>query len=55
MMSDEEVEYKTVFTEALYEQNKINTLVFSFAMNGFRSDVSSNIDFGNPIAARVIG
>ncbi len=54
MFSDANVELGPLFTDALFEQNKIVAPVFSFAMQGFRSDVSSTIDFGTPVASRVI-
>ncbi len=42
-----------LFTEYLSKQGKIPSATFSFAMNGFSSDIPSVIDFGDPVKSRI--
>ena len=55
MMSDEPVVVGPLFTDALYEKSSISSRLFSLAMQGYSNDVPSTIDFGKPVASRVIG
>jgi hypothetical protein len=54
IMSETLINVGPLFTNALYNEGRIDTPSFSFAMQGFSSDVSSNIDFGTPVASRVL-
>jgi hypothetical protein len=55
MMSDQNITIGPLFTNALLQQGNIISATFSFAMQGFSSDISSVIDFGAPNPSRVSG
>jgi hypothetical protein len=42
-----------LFIEHHYNQSKIPTATFSFALKGYSSDMPSAIDFGNPVLSQI--
>lgn len=54
MLSSQEIDVGPLFTEALFDDDKIPTATFSFAMYGYTDEESSIVDFGEPDEDRVL-
>ena len=54
MLSSQTVNVGPLYVDALRDAGKIQTSEFSFALYGMNEDYSATIDFGQPLAERVL-